>query len=120
MHRRTFVRSSLAAAAFGAAAHLGSRLSFAKGKPVAHDPLLSPWTGKYGGYPPFDQIKAEDLEAALQKAMQLHLDEVAAITATKHAATFENTILALEDAGRAYNRAGVVFGIHVSVLNDKP
>src|SRR5579862_9442718 len=97
MHRRTFVRSSLAAAAFGAAAHLGSRLSFAKGKPVAHDPLLSPWTGKYGGYPPFDQI-----------------------TATKHAATFENTILALEDAGRAYNRAGVVFGIHVSVLNDKP
>jgi peptidyl-dipeptidase Dcp len=119
MYRRTFVRTTLAAAAFGAASHLGSRLSFAKGKPVTHDPFLTPWTGPHGGFPRFDQMKPADLEAALTAGMAEHKTEIAAITAQKHAASFDNTILALEDSGRALGRAVAIFGIHISTLADK-
>jgi peptidyl-dipeptidase Dcp len=116
MYRRTFVSSTLAAAAYAA---LASRLSFAKGKSVTKDPFLSPWTGPHGGFPRFDQMKPADLEAALTAAMAEHKTEIAAITAQKHAATFDNTIVTLEDAGRALDRAATIFGIHTSTLADK-
>ncbi len=82
------------------------------------DPLQAPWTGPHGGYPPFDRIKAADVEPALRRAMDAYRAELAAIASRKDAATFDNTFGALEDAGRAFSRASIVFGIFTSTMSD--
>ena len=84
------------------------------------DPLQAPWTGPHGGYPPFDRIKAADIEPALRRAMDAYRAELAAIANRPGAVTFENTIEALEAAGRAFFRANIVFGIFTSTLSDAP
>jgi peptidyl-dipeptidase Dcp len=83
---------------------------------VTEDPLLAPWTGPHGGFPRFDQIRVTDLRPALDKAMALMRDEVAAIAAADAPATFANTIAALEDAGRPFNRASSLFGVYTSTM----
>jgi peptidyl-dipeptidase Dcp len=86
---------------------------------VTSDPLLSPWTGPHGGFPRFDQIKPTDIKPALMKAMDLQRAEIAAIAA-QNAATFTNTIAALEEAGRPFGRAANIFSVYRSTMNDKP
>jgi peptidyl-dipeptidase Dcp len=81
--------------------------------------LLSPWTGPYGGVPPFDKAKVEDFKPALLAGIDSHRAEIAAIANNPAPADFDNTIAALEDAGRALHRAGVVFGVFASTMNDK-
>jgi peptidyl-dipeptidase Dcp len=87
---------------------------------VTSDPLLSPWTGPYGGFPRFDQIKATDIKPALMKAMDLQRAEIAAIAGAKDGATFANTVAALEEAGKPFARATNIFGVYRSTMNDKP
>ncbi|MCU1276651.1 MAG: peptidyl-dipeptidase Dcp [bacterium] len=118
MLRRTFLYSTAAAAVLYT---IGSRRLLAAGSSTTmnHDPLLSPWVGAHGGVPPFDQIAAKDLRPALGKAMDLNRAEIAAIISNPAPPTFDNTIAALEDAGRPLGRAGGVFGIYKSALNDK-
>jgi peptidyl-dipeptidase Dcp len=87
---------------------------------VTSDPLLSPWTGPHGGFPRFDQIKPTDLKPAILKAMDLQRAEIAAIAGAKDAATFANTIAALEEAGKPFGRATGIFGVYRSTMNDKP
>ncbi|ADG12618.1 M3 family peptidase [Caulobacter segnis] len=96
MQRRTFLAS---AAATGAVAALSPSVSMAQ----ATNPLLQKWTGPYGGVPAFDKVKVEQFKPALEAAMAKNLAEIDAITANKAAPTFENTIAALEDAGRGLN-----------------
>ena len=96
MQRRTFLAS---AAAAGAAAALNPSFAMAQ----AANPLLQKWTGPYGGVPAFDKVKVGDFKPALEAAMARNLAEIDAITANKAAPTFENTIAALEDAGRTLN-----------------
>jgi peptidyl-dipeptidase Dcp len=86
---------------------------------MTDDPLLSPWTGAHGGFPPFDKIKAKDIKPALLKGMDMNRVEIKAITGAQGAATFDNTIAALEDGGRPFNRASTVFGIFTATMNDK-
>ncbi|MDB4956856.1 MAG: Dipeptidyl carboxypeptidase Dcp [Myxococcales bacterium] len=86
---------------------------------MTDDPLLSPWTGAHGGFPRFDKIAAKDIKPALMKGMDLNRTEIAAIATAKDAATFENTIAALEDGGRPFGRASAVFNIFTSTMNDK-
>jgi peptidyl-dipeptidase Dcp len=81
--------------------------------------LLAPWTGPQGGTPPFDKAKADDFKPAMLAAIEINRAEIAAIADNPLAPTFENTIAALEDAGRAYHRAGVVYGVFASTLSDK-
>jgi peptidyl-dipeptidase Dcp len=117
MLRRTFLGASAAAIA----TLPRSTASLAKGAPaVTADPLLSPWTGPYGGFPRFDQIKPTDIKPALMKAMDLQRAEIAAIAGAKDAPTFANTIAALDDAGRPFVRASNVFSVFRSTMNDKP
>lgn len=75
------------------------------------NPLLEPWTGPYGGVPPFDRVKVEHFEPALAAAMQENLDEVERIASNPEAPTFENTIAAQERTGRAMNRVAAVYGV---------
>jgi len=73
------------------------------------NPLLSEWTGPYGGVPAFDRMNLDDLKPALERAMELRLAEIEAIVATAEPPTFENTILALEREGEALDRVMVYY-----------
>jgi peptidyl-dipeptidase Dcp len=81
--------------------------------------LLAPWTGPFGGVPPFDRAKVEYLEPALEAGMAQQLADIDRIAREPAAPTFENTIAALERAGRTLNRASTVYQIYGSNLNDE-
>ena len=49
-------------------------------------PLLAPWTGPYGGVPPFDKVKVDQFEPALEAAMAEALAEIDAIAERPRAA----------------------------------
>ena len=74
----------------------------------SQNPLLAPWTGRHG-LPPFDRIDAGHFVPAFDAALRAHRDEVDSIARDPSAPTFENTIAALDAAGRAYARVGAVF-----------
>ncbi|HUG39478.1 MAG TPA: M3 family metallopeptidase [Longimicrobiales bacterium] len=75
------------------------------------NPLVAGWTGPYGGVPAFEAMDLADLPGALDAAMALELREVEAIAANPAPATFENTIVPLERAGRALDRVLTYYGI---------
>ncbi|MEZ4844131.1 MAG: M3 family metallopeptidase [Bacteroidia bacterium] len=59
--------------------------------------------------PEFDKIKDEHFEPAFKKGLAEQLIEIENIANSTEAATFKNTILALETSGRILNRATMVF-----------
>ncbi len=67
--------------------------------------LLAEWTGPYGGVPAFDQMDLAELKPALEAGMAQHLEEIKAIAENPEPPTFENTIAAMEGAGRELKRA---------------
>ncbi len=79
--------------------------------PTASNPLLAPWTGQYGGVPPFDKVQVEHFEPALAAAMDENRREIAAIAADQAAPTFENTIAALERSGRALSNVLAAYNV---------
>ena len=81
-------------------------------------PINRPWTGPYGGVPPFDQVRVADLGPALEAAMEAELDAVATIAANPAAPTFANTIEPLERAARDFERVQTIYGIWGSNLAD--
>jgi peptidyl-dipeptidase Dcp len=81
------------------------------------NPLLAPWTGPYGGVPPFDLASVSLLEPALEAAMASELAEIDAIATSPEAPTFDNTIAALERAGRSLDRVGTIYGVYSSSLS---
>jgi peptidyl-dipeptidase Dcp len=114
MRRRTFLISTAASAALWSI-----RGWAARSHAMTNDPILSPWVGPHGGFPPFDHIGVPLIKPALLKGMELERAEIAAIVHNPAAPTFANTIAALEDSGRPYARAQRVFGIFRSTMNDK-
>lgn len=87
--------------------------------PAASDanPLLAEWSGPYGGVPPFDQVEVAHFQPALEAAMAENLAEIERIAANPEAPTFENTIEALERAGRTLSRVASVYGVWSSTMN---
>ncbi|MEZ5920362.1 MAG: M3 family metallopeptidase [Parvularculaceae bacterium] len=73
--------------------------------------FLAEWTGPYGGVPAFDKMDIAQLKPALEAGMAMNLAEVDAIADNPEPPTFENTILALEDSGRALGRAFTYYAI---------
>ena len=73
-------------------------LAAAQTAPAAN-PLLAPWTGPYGGVPPFDRVEAAHFGPAFEAALAERRAEIEAIVANPEAPTFENTVAALERAG---------------------
>ena len=84
----------------------------------AANPLLAPWTGPYGGVPPFDRARVDQLEPALEAGMTQQLAEIERIAQEPATPTFENTIAAMERTGRTLDRVSTVYGIYSSTLND--
>ena len=66
----------------------------------AVNPLVSKWQGPYGGVPPFDQVQVALFKPALEAAMAAQLAETERIAKNPAAPDFDNTIVALEEAGQ--------------------
>jgi peptidyl-dipeptidase Dcp len=71
---------------------------------VSRNALLEEWSGPHRGVPAFDRMDLADLKPALEEGMRRELAEVEAIAADPAQPSFENTILALERAGRDLER----------------
>jgi peptidyl-dipeptidase Dcp len=72
------------------------------------NPLLQAWTAAYG-LPPFGAIRPEHFEPALRAAMADHRRQLAVITASSEAASFDNTVAAYDRSGRLLSRIEAVF-----------
>ena len=72
------------------------------------NPLLAPWPTPFG-IPPFVEIKPEHFRTAFEQALAGHRAEIDEIAADSAPPSFENTIVALENAGRALDRVSAVF-----------
>jgi peptidyl-dipeptidase Dcp len=78
---------------------------------TAANPLLAPWKGSYGGVPPWDQTKPELFPPAFETALAEQRAEIEAIATRTDAPTFENTIGAMEQSGRALDRVARLFAV---------
>jgi len=84
---------------------------------VMANPLLAKWTGPYTGVPPFDKVKVELFTPALEAAMAENLAEIDVIAANPAPPNFDNTIAALERAGRPLNRVLNLYGVYSSTMS---
>jgi peptidyl-dipeptidase Dcp len=84
------------------------------------NPLLEQWTGPYHGVPAFDRYRVEQFKPALEASMAEQLAEVERIARDPAAPTFENTITALERAGRTFTRVASIYGVYSSTLDAPP
>jgi peptidyl-dipeptidase Dcp len=75
---------------------------------VRENPFLQQYTTPYE-IPPFEQIEYADYMPALRAAIAEHNKEIAAIVNNKATATFDNTILALDRAGRTLDKVVMVY-----------
>ncbi|HET8898650.1 MAG TPA: dipeptidyl carboxypeptidase II, partial [Rhodanobacteraceae bacterium] len=75
---------------------------------VASNALLKASTLPFE-YPPFDQIKDADFGPAMDQGMAEQLAEIKAIAENPAPASFDNTIVAMEQSGRILDRATTVF-----------
>lgn len=88
--------------------------------PTSASELLRPWTGPYGGVPPWNLVRPEEFVSAFETAIANAQSEISAIAENPRSPTFENTIVALETAGKPLTRLVAIFGVHSSNLNVGP
>jgi len=81
--------------------------------------LLQPWTGPYGGVPPWDKVTAPKLREAILEGIELQRAEVKAIAENKAAPTFANTLVAMQMAGEPLDLALNLFGVMTSNIGSE-
>lgn len=74
----------------------------------AMNPFFQPYNTPYN-VPPFDTIKNEHFKPAILEGITLHQAQVDQIAATTAVPTFENTILAMENAGEFLMNVTLLF-----------
>ncbi|MBK9031363.1 MAG: M3 family metallopeptidase [Myxococcales bacterium] len=100
-------------------AYAAARAEAARLRPAADQhPLLAPWTGPYGGVPPWDKLDVKQVPSAFTASLALLEAEVAVIAEDPAPATFANTIAALEGAGRHHDRIDTLFSVMTSNLSN--
>ncbi len=72
------------------------------------NPFMTEYTTKYK-IPPFESIKYEHYLPALEEGIKQHNEEINKIATVKMAANFDNTVLALDNSGKLYNKVCAVF-----------
>jgi len=82
------------------------------------NPLTAVWTGPYGGVPPFDRARVEDIGPALEAGMADQLAAIDRIASDPAPPTFDNTILPLERSSRMLSRVEAIYGVYGSALSD--
>ncbi len=107
------------AESLGATAKIGAALQATAALAASVPPILSDWTGPYGGVPPFDKIKLEEFEPAFATAMSEARREIDAIAKNPEAPTFENTMVALERSGRMLGRVSAIFDVWSANLSSQ-
>ncbi len=108
----TFLAAGALAVGSSAAAHAA---------PIAFgpsNPFYAPSTLPFHA-PPFDTIKDDDYQPALEAGMAEQLKEIRAIADDPAAPTFENTVVAMERSGQLLQRAEAAF-YGVSGANTNP
>ncbi len=73
--------------------------------------LLAKWQGPYQGIPAFDKVSLIGLIPAIEAAMKINLAEIDVIANSTDAATFDNTIVAMEKTGNDLGRVFTYWGI---------
>ena len=109
--------ASFAGAGLAALVAAGTALAATAPEANVPNPLLAPWSGPYGGVPPFDKVKVEQFKPALETAMTEALAEIDKVANDPAPPTFENTIVGLERSGRALDRVSNIFGIYSSTMS---
>ena len=109
--RRVFIvalaaGAALSGAAQGAAAVQGTPAGAAAFGPA--NPFYAPSPLPFHA-PPFDKIKDEDYQPAIEAGMAQQLAEIRAIAENPAAPTFENTLVAMEKSGALLDRATQAF-----------
>jgi peptidyl-dipeptidase Dcp len=82
------------------------------------NPFYAPSTLPFHA-PPFDKIKDEDYQPAIEAGMAEQLTEIRAIADNPAAPTYENTLVAMEKTGQLLQRALAAFGA-VTAANTNP
>lgn len=80
--------------------------------------LLKDWSGNYGGVPAFNEYKISDFKPAIDVAIKEKLAEIEKIASNPKPATFENTIVAMEKAGKKLSHIYAIFGVYSANLNN--
>ena len=80
----------------------------AQGVQANGNPFLAEYTTPFK-VPPFDKIKLEHYKEAFLKGMEEQAQEINAIVKKRSAATFENTIVALDQSGKLLSKVSAVF-----------
>jgi peptidyl-dipeptidase Dcp len=109
--------ASFAGAGLAALVAAGTALAATAPEAKVQSPLLAPWSGPYGGVPPFEKVKVEDFKPALEAAMASALAEIDKVASDPAPPTFENTIVGLERTGRALDRVTNIFGVYSSTMS---
>ncbi|MEZ7954591.1 MAG: peptidase M3, partial [Bacteroidales bacterium] len=81
-------------------------------KSESGNPLLEEWNTPFG-IPPFEKIKIEHFMPAFTEAMNQHKAEIDSIVNNTEEPTFENTIVAYDNAGALLDKISPVFS-HIS------
>ncbi|TWU45176.1 Peptidyl-dipeptidase dcp [Novipirellula aureliae] len=89
-------------------------------KKEMNSPMLEPWTGPYGGVPPWNLVRSEEFLPAFETAISAASTEMDEIANQSEPPTFENTIVAMEKAGEMLKRLEALFSVHSSNLNVGP
>lgn len=100
--------------------HATERIVVAQEKGKQMSPMLQPWTGPHGGVPPWHLVRPEGFVEAFDVAIAKANEEIDTIATNRAPATFENTIVALEQAGSMLDRLESLFYVHSSNLNVGP
>src|SRR5271154_1062653 len=82
------------------------------------NPFYAPSTLPFHA-PPFDKIKDEDFQPAIEAGMAEELAEIQAIADNPAAPSYENTLVAMEKTGQLLQRALAAFGA-VTAANTNP
>ncbi len=78
---------------------------------VPNNVLLADWKGPYDGVPPWDQVKPEQFDEAIQFAIDELKREASAIAKNPAPPTFANTIEASDKAGERISNVLSVFSV---------
>ncbi|MFN2476224.1 MAG: M3 family metallopeptidase [Chthoniobacterales bacterium] len=91
-----------------AASTFGAEPTASPAAPADANPLLQQSTLSYQ-FPPFDKIKNEHFQPAIEQGMREQIAEVEKIAAQTDKPTFENTIVPMERSGQLLQRANRTF-----------
>ncbi|WP_294272213.1 M3 family metallopeptidase [uncultured Sphingomonas sp.] len=83
----------------------------------AANPLIAPWTGPYGGVPPWDKVKPELFPAAFEAALAERKRDYDRIADNPAKPTFANTFVPMQNAGQTLNRVMTLFGVMTGNMN---